>query len=693
MKRGDEKGLTAGRSRTRAFGLTVLGILLAAVICGAVFSASGSEREFEGNLKEKAVLLGVSRADSLSAWITGMISQADRLIGADLFKVFASEVDQLEGDLSALLAPDAKGKSGGGQMADQLPLMRNLLAEFVSYSNFFSGRILNRRGETYIATSPLTQPLSSEQQALIKTVLESGQIVFCPVRTSPQGLMLDILLPITAPQYEGKQPRPVSVLMLSKAVSAKLGEVLTQGPLTEKGVESFLVQKGYASFQDVTPKGDTLRDVGAFAPGSDGHLPFAVRESLGGKGRVYSYGHKVPRIDWWIVQEAEYSLTREPLETSLRLTYGIAALLGLVVLLMGGAVWWWLIGRDQREVAERFGQMNSVIAEQKRLLDGINSTITDPISLTDAGGVFRYVNRAFAQVIGRDVEGTVNLDGAAVFGFDTARRLTASDQRVLMTGESVVVTETLWLLSQRYIFQISKAPLRDEGGKNIGIVAVYRDITRTVEATEQGRRVVQQTIDALIGAIEASDPFLGGHSRIMGKLASMLARQLHLPEEDEQTIQVAANLSQIGKTFVPRELLLKTGRLTEEEKRIVESHVERTKEVLSGIEFELPVQDAIYQMNERLDGSGYPQQLTEEQIGLDAKVLAVANAFTAMARPRSYRPGMPAARVLSILAEDRSGYDAGVVRALQDVLHSPEGEKLVQLAAVSGSEKTGAGHA
>jgi HD-GYP domain-containing protein (c-di-GMP phosphodiesterase class II) len=88
-------------------------------------------------------------------------------------------------------------------------------------------------------------------------------------------------------------------------------------------------------------------------------------------------------------------------------------------------------------------------------------------------------------------------------------------------------------------------------------------------------------------------------------------------------------------------------------------------------------------MNERLDGSGYPQKLTADQICVDAKVLAVANAFAAMARPRSSRAGMPVEKVLSILEQDNAAYDASIVQALRAVLQTPEGEKLIQLAATS----------
>jgi len=679
--------MASSRSRTRTFGMTVLTVLLIAVACAAVLIAQRMEKDFENSLQQKDILLGVSHADSASAWLTGMTSQADRLIGADIFKVFASEVDQLGADVSAILVPTTRDREDErSQMAAQMPLMRNLLSEFVSYSDFFAGRLLNSRGETYISTMPLTQPLSPEQQALVRKALETGQTVFCPVRTSQQGLMLDMLFPITPPQYEGKDPRPVSVLMLTKAVSSKLGDILTPGPLADKGSATYLVQKGYASFQDVAPKGEVLRDAKDFTPSVDGHMHFDVRMSLTGRDRVYSYGHKVPRIDWWIVQEREYALTRARLDGNLRVVYGLAALAGLVILLIGGSAWWWLMGRDQREVANRFREMHTVIDEQKRLLDGINSTITDPIALTDPQGVFRYVNLAFAKVVGRDVESTVGLDVSAVFGFDTAKRLNSSDQRVLMAGESVMVKETLWLQSKRYIFQISKSPLRGEAGQQqiSGIVSVYRDITSTVEAEERGRRAVQQTIDALISAIEASDPHLGGHSRIMGRLAGMIAKAMHLPEHATQTIEMAANLSQIGKAFVPRHLLLKPGQLTSEERKTVESHVEHTKEILAKIEFDLPVVDAIYQMNEHLDGSGYPRGLIADQISMDSKVLAVANAFAAMARPRSYRPGIPVEKVLSLLEHDANTYyDATVVQALHAVLQTPEGEKIIQLAATS----------
>jgi HD-GYP domain-containing protein (c-di-GMP phosphodiesterase class II) len=195
--------------------------------------------------------------------------------------------------------------------------------------------------------------------------------------------------------------------------------------------------------------------------------------------------------------------------------------------------------------------------------------------------------------------------------------------------------------------------------------------------------MVQQTIDALVRAIEEADPFLGGHSRIMGGVASLMTRQLRLAERDTATIEAAANLSQIGKMFVPREILLKPGALTPEEKQEMERHVEYARNVLKDIEFDLPVVDAIYQMHERPDGTGYPRGLSGDELSMHARVLGVANAFAAMARPRSYRPAIPVDDVIGIMEKQSGSYDPDVVAALKQVMATPAGERLVAQAAAS----------
>jgi PAS domain S-box-containing protein len=519
---------------------------------------------------------------------------------------------------------------------------------------------------------------------MAEQVLEDGRRLYAPIEVGNRGLTLDIYIPIMPPSYQRGDGLPVAVLIVSQLVDVKLAEILAPGIAGERGRKLKVVQKNGDIFQNVAPGATMLRQVTDFPVTEIGSLPFGLRRGIGESTDVYSSGLRLRSTDMWIVVENDAALIQSTLADQARTTYGLAGMLALALVLLVSAVWWRLVGHEQKNINTEMTELLQLVDEQKKFLDGINSSIPDLISLTDGKGIYRYVNNAFAEAVGRSVGDVVGLDGPAVFGFDTAKRLNTSDQHVLMTGESVSITEVLWLQSKKHHFQISKTPLRDSGTRTPqGIVSVFRDISALVETQERGRRMVQQTIDALVLAIEEADPFLGGHSRIMGGMASLMAKQLRLPERDTATIDAAANLSQIGKMFVPREILLKPGAFTPEEKQEMERHVEHARNVLKDIEFDLPVVEAIYQMQERPDGSGYPRGLTGDEVSMHARVLAVANAFAAMARPRSYRPALPVNDVIGILEKQSGHYDPEVVAALKQVIVTPAGERLIEQAAAS----------
>ena len=667
------------------------GIFIAAVLIGAIFAVayhqvSVTRHNMESDMLQRQQAISETRSGTADSWVVYLVEQTKRLVGSDLFQLFASEVDKLPGGIPLLFAPQAGDEqaSDAAQLSSQLPLMRTLLTEFITYTSFNEARIVNTGGEPYMSTQAAMMPLNSTQTRLVKQVVETGAVVYGPMEVRPEGVSFDIFVPIMPPQYEKQSNRPVAVIVVSQLADQKLAELLTPGMIDTEGRTLRLVQKNGDVFQVVAPGMKNLRELSSFAPDENGNLAFALRRSFGSDGQVYSSGLRVRTVDWWIIVESDASQLKNILDDRAKTIYGLAALASLILVLLVSAVWWRLIGREQSRINEEFCELLVVIEDQKRLLDGINSTMSDPISLADTKGVYKYVNTAFARAVGRTPDDVVGLDGPAVFGFDTARRLNVADQHVIMTGESITVNEVLWLQSKRYHFQISKTALKDPASKTPeGIVSVFRDITQQVEAEERSRRMVQQTIDALVRAIEEADPFLGGHSRIMGGIAVLLARQLRLSEADVATIEAAANLSQVGKMFVPREILLKPGTLTADEKREMERHVDHARAALKDIEFDLPVLPAISQMNERLDGKGYPKGLAGDQISIHARVLAVANAFAAMAKPRSYRPALPVNEVLSILQSQKESYDQEVVSALRQVIATPAGERIVELAASS----------
>jgi PAS domain S-box-containing protein len=439
-----------------------------------------------------------------------------------------------------------------------------------------------------------------------------------------------------------------------------------------------LLQRAAGGYQEVAPwlPGQLQEIKAPLALDQQEEMPFAVRASIGGTKKAYSVGRQSKGPEWWIVVEADYEIAREALRGQQRALMSIAALLIVVFGVAFGAFWALLVGQQERKVSKHFAHLAEQIEKQRQLLDRINNTISDYIVLKDLRGRYQYVNPAFANAVGRNPEELVGLDSEAVFGFDTARRLEHSDQQVMTSGETVTFNEMLYLQSKPHHLQISKSALKDTDGKIIGIVSVLRDVTEIVEVQKRQEQATAKTVEALVRAIELTDPYLAGHSRLMGSLSVEVAKALNASDLDVATVETAANLSQVGKLFVDRELLFKAEALTAEEKKEMEMHAEHAGKVLQDIDFGLPIFEAVYQMNETMDGKGYPKGLQGDQIELSARVLSVVNSFCAMVLPRAYRSARPVAEALSIL-ESGQAYDQRIVAVLKEVVNSAIGEKLL----------------
>ncbi|MDL2285427.1 PAS domain-containing protein [Desulfovibrio sp. OttesenSCG-928-F07] len=660
------------KKRVFRLSLVLVVVIVAAIFSIAFYRANTAETEFEEATLKTMRENSLGQAADIYKWLGTAYERGASFVNSGVINKFAPDVDS--GNLSVMGA--------GSSHADDISFLQTQLNNLVAYSDFNFGGILSRNGEMYLNTDPAFSALSSAQKNIASQVAESGEVRFAPIRqAATRGLLLEMYMPVADPA----SGRSIAVLYLTLPVSSKFNDFVTVNSVArERGYASFVLQKNGDEWQEVSIRTDKVRNSPPMQLGDDGNIVFGIRDSIVSTKRSYSFGAKVKDLNLWVLWEQDYNTGRADLDAQIKSNYIFSALGALALILLVSFVWRLFISMERSQTLNKFQELFKVIEEQKILLDSINGTIAEPISLTDAKGIFRYVNYAFADAFGRDVESIMGLDTAAVCGFDTAKRLNSSDQHVLMTGESITTNEVIWLQSKRHYFQISKSPLKDPETQAVtGIVAVYRDVTQLVEAQEHSHRVVQQTIDALVQTIEQADPFLGGHSRVMGEAAKLICKALGLSEKDTATIETAATLSQIGKMFVPREVLTKPGILTPEEKKVMEEHVEHTLNILSNIEFDLPVLDAIAQMNERLDGKGYPKGLSEDQITMHGRVLAIANAFAAMARPRSYRPAMDVETVLSVMDKQQSSYDPSIVAVLRDALNTPAGEKLVAQAASS----------
>lgn len=213
-----------------------------------------------------------------------------------------------------------------------------------------------------------------------------------------------------------------------------------------------------------------------------------------------------------------------------------------------------------------------------------------------------------------------------------------------------------------------------------GCVAVFQDITefrkRALEdrkKAEDERKRQDALISAFVRAVESVDPNLVGHSDKMTGLSELLSRELELDEAQEKTLALAAKLSQVGKIFVPRNILTKKGKLTEEELKETRRAPEYADKILNDLHFDLPVRETVSLIGERVDGTGKPLGLMGEQISLCGRALAVVNAFIAMTSARAWRgsddKGMSINDAIQQLKSDMS-FDQNVVDALSRLPHA-----------------------
>jgi len=164
---------------------------------------------------------------------------------------------------------------------------------------------------------------------------------------------------------------------------------------------------------------------------------------------------------------------------------------------------------------------------------------------------------------------------------------------------------------------------------------------------------LDQTVRALATTIEQRDVFTAGHQNRVSSLGTAVADALGMSDSEIATIRIAGNIHDIGKISVPAEILMKPGVLTAQEYNLIKIHPTAGSAIVNSVDFDGPVQATILQHHERLDGSGYPDAVTDPIP--EARVIAVADVYDALTSSRPYRAGMTPQDALALMVEQDTG--------------------------------------
>jgi PAS domain S-box-containing protein len=645
---------------------SLIALALVAVLAGVLVTVAVGERSASLHATQGARMeaLARGRAGVLATWLNGIAQTGRRLTEAHLLQLFANEVT-----LDEAVDPPARPPTA------QLPLLQRMIDNFAQQNGLVGAGLVDLDGRALLLSTG-TPPLHYNPIHLLGERTERG---VSPVRAGSRDdaavlgarLLMDVALPVPSGDswLVGTDPETAAVLFMIVPVADQLASLLDPGPLLGFGERFRLIQWGEQGSEQVIPGPDPrlvpFRLGEALRPGEPrayGPLPRADG------AETFAVGASVPGLPWTVLHEVDAAAALAPLRAFTTTALVLAGLMGLALVLAFVAFWWRRTGDHQKELALQYRELAAGIHRQRRVLASITDAMQEMLCLKTPAGRYAYVNPAFAAALARSADEILGRTDAELFGPEAAAYQGQSDRQALEGAAVVAEPGEIELGGRTRYLSTSKVRICDEAGAVTGLVAVARDETALIEQRRKHERLIRATVDALIRAIELRDPFLVGHTRRLQAHAVAVGSILGRDNRELATLDLAACLSQVGKIFVPDEILTKRERLSEAEAEAMRRHVGHALKVVGPIDFDLPVREAIGQMYERLDGSGYPDGLRGEQIKPLARILGVVDAYCALTEARAYRDRLSASSALQHLAENPAWYDVNVVAALAQVV-------------------------
>ena len=306
-------------------------------------------------------------------------------------------------------------------------------------------------------------------------------------------------------------------------------------------------------------------------------------------------------------------------------------------------------------------------ARLRQQTDAMDAAI-DGMAILNEEGEYIYLNKAHV----------------VLYGYENAEELVGKSWRILYDSDALkrFDQEIMPEFSRKGSWRGEAVGMKKKGGEfpqalslttmaNGGLVCVVRDITERKQIEEALKKTLENlrkafgtTIQVMVAAVESRDPYTAGHQLRVADLARAIATEMGLPHQNIEGIRMAGSIHDIGKLSIPAEILSKPTKLTDIEFSLIKEHPQKGYEMLKDVESPWPLAEIVCQHHERMDGSGYPRNLKEDDILMEARIMAVSDVVEAMSSHRPYRPTLGINAALKEI-EDNKGtlYDSDVVDA------------------------------
>jgi HD-GYP domain-containing protein (c-di-GMP phosphodiesterase class II) len=685
----EEKQADARARRTMLAVLGLLGIC-AAVGIGLALNFVQSERQ--RTLQQWQVRLGIvadSRASDVARWLDAQYTTMRSLAQNASLQMYV-------GGLTAG-AKDSQAVEGG--------YLRNLLTATAQRDGFTPSRpkqqinanvsitgtsglaILDTTGKMLVATNgmPALPPefVAAQAQAM------QGKPGLVDAQLSGQGLpVIGFAMPVYSIQGDAGVTPNIGFVVGLKEIGQDLFGRLAQPGDTSDTAETYLVRRNGDEVTYLSPLADGSEPLKRQLSTATADLADAYALAHPGdfaQGRDYR-GHDVlfasraiAGSPWLLVRKIDRAEALGDSEKRL------AVILTTLIVAVGAAIalslFLWRQGTSVR-LAKAVSRNKAIMEKMKRtaeFLQLVSDAQPTAIATIDLDGRYTFANQRAAEEANSTPDAVLGKTMAEVVGPFRANLYKEINDSALKGGTSISQTHTFDGPSPR-IVRSEHIPLI-EGDSARGVLMIEQDVTALFHERDRAEKTLEGLVTTLVGLLDSRVPFSSNHSRRVAMVSKAIATEMGATADEIRTAEVTGNLINLGKLLVPHDILVKTSTLDDDEREIVRRSLLDTAKMLEGVDFDIPVAAALSQAQERWDGTGYPNGLKGDEIGLPARVVSLANGFVSLISARSFREAMSAEKACNILLADAGWqYDRRTVAALMNYLFNRGGAEQLDAA-------------
>jgi len=319
------------------------------------------------------------------------------------------------------------------------------------------------------------------------------------------------------------------------------------------------------------------------------------------------------------------------------------------------------VNRRTADLKERVKELNCLYAISRLMGDKIvtlDKLYHDVVNLIPSG--FQYPDIACARLtVDNNIYTTSNWQESPLM---IAGTITALDREigrleVCYTEERTTGEVEPFLPEEKSLIEA----ICERMGKVVTRYTAQQNLQRSYEVLN---KTFEDTILAFGTILEIKDRYTAGHQIRVANIAEAIAREMDLNNENVRITRIAGTIHDIGKIYVPADILSRPGKLSNLEFEIIKTNSQYGHDILKNIDFPWPIAQIVLQHHEKLDGSGYPNGLKGDEILLYTRILTVADVVEAMASHRPYRAALGIDKALQEISNNKGKlYDPDVVDA------------------------------